>query len=200
MEMMMGGLPGGMAGQPDAPDAPRHFQLDTWLLVVSPEGDRVTMHDTATGQTRPLRLGEPGQGTVEISPVARGYTVALSQQGPKITKTAVFDMGTGVWYQVDLKKPVESVSPTTTGSDDVYIALGEQVHVFNAAKKRWATLDLPEGSSEYTLNDRNGILTIEAKNHIYSYIFQDGRWKDLDTRKLLDAPESDGARPGAVKP
>ncbi len=142
-------------------------------------------------------MAEPNQGAVRIDPIQGGGSISLLQQGEKITKTAIFDTETGVWYPVELKKPVRAVKASIMGQGVVQLTAGENdehCYIFNSTKKRWDELDLPEGASSapFTTTFNGEEVRIEKNTNIYIYNFKDGKWRDVDLGKLLDAAESDG--------
>lgn len=171
-----------------------------FLLVVSPDGDRVALSDPKTGETRTLKLSGDKAHPHEVRPgyESCGTLVALAIGGPKITRLAVLSYDDGApagsplayhWYPIDLPEPVDSAVPDTVGGCGTAVyTLGRRVYAFSQPAHRWDVLELPRGVAPSFRSSNEGP-TIENDGHIYTFVTSTGQWRDLDVRAILDPPE-----------
>jgi hypothetical protein len=191
---------GGEIGEPEVefprPTGPTYCRIkDDLLMVISPEGEKVVVYNTATKKAKSVRLSEDKKTPLQVTPLYGPGVVALMVQGPKITRVAAFALGDLTWYPVDLREPVEVASPMVDPRGVTY-ALGRRYYIFDQTSKRWDILEMPEGPRVTPIFHPNGSITYEHDGHIYTFNRKSGKWDDLDTRTILDAPED----PNDAKP
>ena len=122
-------------------------------------------------------------------PSARGL-LALELQGDKISRIAVLNLENKTWYPLDLREPVEVAMPSV-GAHAVSYSLGRRIYAFSARAKRWDVLEFPEGTHPAMIVT-SASFTYQVKGHLYTFDEETGKWNDLDTNALLDAPENTG--------
>ena len=165
------------------------------LLLISPQGDRVVAYDTNTKKARSLRLSEDKKNSRQVTIIAGPQILALMLKGPKITRVAVLDIGTRTWYPMDLREPVDVALPTV-GPGWVEYIIGRRHYLFNMPWKRWIVVEPPEGVNANLMRSPNGSYTCEHNGHIYTFDKNTGKWDDLDTKAILNAPEeTDDVKP-----
>jgi hypothetical protein len=173
--------------EPHARAAPTYANLEqNGLLVISPEGDKVTVYYPATKEATSLRLSEDRKTPREVSPITGPGIVGLRVLGPKITRLGVFLPEDGKWYPLNLREPVDEASPNVSPGSVVYV-LGRRIYAFNTAAnaKRWDVLEFPEGTepTPFDVGVRSGGSAKYDKNsHIYTFNNQSGKWEDVDVR------------------
>ena len=172
--------------------APTVVEFGAWMMVASPRGDRVAVYNRSTGKTSSIRFSVPAGERYTITPiqVQPGF-LAMTMQGPKITRIAVYlvsSQKTDQWYSQELREPVEIASPRA-GNYCVAYVLGRRVYAFSAMRKSWDVLelDLPEGNVPVLgQSDDLQSFKVVSGSHIYTFSEEAGKWEDLDLDAILD--------------
>jgi hypothetical protein len=107
--------------------------------------------------------------------------------GPKITRIAVFTFNERTWYPLDLREPVEGRVSSTVGDTEVVYVLGRYIYAFSLIAQRWDVLELPKGAKPARRNF--GSTSFEHDGHLYDFNAVTAKWRDIDLRAILDAPE-----------
>jgi hypothetical protein len=175
--------------------APRFLRIGKWFFVTSAIGDKVTVYDSDTGKAKSIRLPASKDAPLKAVPIIGQDLWALMLEGPHITQIAVYDstpqaggFGDGAWFPHDLREPVENNANPLVGPNGVVYALGRYVYAFSAALHRWSVLELPEGAQAAPTSG-NDTVEVEHNGHLYIFSFRSGKWRDIDTRAILDADE-----------
>lgn len=183
---------GGVSPMSGVPSSPQVHELGDWVLVVSANGHRVTMHDQSRNKTRHLDLAEADMGPMVVAPLPAGRTIALVQQGRGIKKTAVFDTQKGRWHALELKAPVEFINPSAGPSNGVVlINVGTHLYAVSPRSWTWDVATLPPGAERGLV--ARGPLTFQTGGHLFKFDIETGKWRHIDSAKVLDAPEDDSA-------
>jgi len=134
-----------------------------------------------------LKLSKIPGTTLALTTVVGQALTALSIQGPKISGIAV--QFRERWYPQKVGQPVENATPILYGQAAAYI-LGRHVYTFSAVANEpsWDVLELPEGSHPRPFVDVDR-LRIDHGGHIYIFNTGSNKWKDIDTKAILDVPQ-----------
>jgi hypothetical protein len=68
--------------------------------------------------------------------------------------------------------------------------LGRRVYAFSAGARRWDVLELPEGAEAIPVVGPLSI-TVENGPHLYVFSGKTGKWTDIDTRSVSEAPDNE---------
>jgi hypothetical protein len=86
----------------------------------------------------------------------------------------------------------------------VAYALGRRIYAFGAPVGRWDVLELPEGVETSAPQGFGGrpspsltwdedTVTFDHDGHLYVFTAATGKWRDIDTRAILDTPDEKAA-------
>jgi RNA polymerase sigma factor (sigma-70 family) len=189
-----GGGAGGSMNLTMNDQGPLHSEQDGLILFISPNGEKAAVYDTTTRQSKSVTLPVPPAGRHDVIANWNAGIIGLSIMGPNVTRIAVFsyinlNVADGTWHPLDLREPVDSATPLMPGNGLVAYVLGRYVYAFSGAARRWDILELPEGSKP-ALHLGSGSLSVGHRQHLYVFDMQSGRWSDIDTRAVFEAPES----------
>jgi len=176
------------AGRPapgDEKSPPRYFRQGSFLIVVSPVGDRATLYNLDTKKSESLELSGSKEGPLEVTPVLGENLVALLLKGPKVTRIAIADTASGTWHSQALRKPFEGQAVPIVAPGIVIYKVGRDVYAYSTETERWDMAELPEGSRALPTIVR-GTATIESHGHIYTFAGKTGKWDHVDVRAILD--------------
>ncbi|HEV3167649.1 MAG TPA: RNA polymerase sigma factor [Isosphaeraceae bacterium] len=186
-----GGMGGRMGGLRNAKGEPHHMWVGNLILMSTPSGEKVTLYNLETGQAKSIRLSTSKDTTLDVAPLYGGAIGALSVSGPNVTRIAVFTTDDGTWYPEDLREPVDGFAAPVVGSQLVSYTVGHFIYAFSSQAKRWDVLELPKGTEPTpTIND--AAVTFDHDGHLYVFSAGTGKWKDIDTRALLNNDEEEG--------
>jgi hypothetical protein len=171
--------------QDDADNLPRYFRQGRSLLVISPVGNRVTLFDMETKESRSLELSGSKEVPLEIVPIAAENLVALTLKGSKIIRLAVADTATGVWHSQELRAPADGPVVPIIASGVVVYVLGQDVYAYGGLARRWDVTELAAGVRAEPIVGPE-IATIENNGHIYTFAGKSGKWEHVDIRAILD--------------
>jgi hypothetical protein len=167
-----------------AENLPRYFRQGRSLLVISPVGDRVTLFDMETKESRSLELSGSKEVPLEIVPIAAENLVALTLKGSKIIRLAVADTATGVWHSQELRAPADGPVVPIIASGVVVYVLGQDVYAYGGLARRWDVTELAAGvRAEPIVGPETA--TIENNGHIYTFAGKSGKWEHVDIRAIL---------------
>jgi hypothetical protein len=181
------GSPRAARGDDDHPSGPPDYlRYNQSLVVRSHAGDRVALYNMDNKQT--LELSGPKDAPMAVTPIYAPDLMALSLQGPKITRIAVADNATG-WHVQELRQPAEGgVMPLVSQGVAVY-TVGRYAYAYSAAAHRWDVAELPEDLPTTPVIGPN-TATIEGVGHIYTFTGKTGKWEHVDVRAILDVAGS----------
>ena len=114
--------------------------------------------------------------------------------GPNINRIAVFvavNDNTERWYPQDLREPVASATPVMGNACVAYV-LGRRVYAFSATTKTWDVLelDLAQGIGPHLEQPQDlQSFKVRFRSHVYTFRFEDGKWKDLDLNAILEGKQ-----------
>ncbi|MEW4566846.1 hypothetical protein AB1L88_03175 [Tautonia sp. JC769] len=167
-------------------NAPQLMKINELLWAISPSGDRVAVRNSNSGKTARLDLPASDDSPLVITPITNAYLTALHLEGPEIRRVAVLNTNNGRWYPLDLCEPVaDKASPIVNPATAVY-HLGRHVYAFSVQSNRWATLELPEGTSAVPELEADAI-TVREGNRIHTFRGETGAWTTIDSQELLNA-------------
>jgi len=180
---------------------PLHFENGPYILVTSPEGDRVAIYDKRTRGSKLLELPVPKGSRHAVTPIWGNGILALTIRGPKISRIAVYTIYGRVdptlegWYPQELREPVDQVSVICKSMSAAYV-LGRYVYAFSANAKRWDVLELPVGSHPQLSGSGNEFI-VEHGSHLHRFN-EFGKWDDIDFNGILSTtmPPENVRKPG----
>jgi RNA polymerase sigma factor (sigma-70 family) len=193
-----------VAGGTNRSTLPQYSRFGNLLIIVSPDGDKVTAYNTETGNGRAIRLAASKEARLSVGPVfpvASGSLVPLRLTGPAITQVAVFSITDGKWYTQELREsfngtanPIATLIALFMGEKArvpvsqtlVIYHLGRYVYTFQSMARSWDVLELPTGVGATVVTAPGGRPIVESDGHVYEFDIY-GRWKDIDLRAVLDA-------------
>jgi hypothetical protein len=122
-----------------------------------------------------------------VTPIFSGPIIALTIQGPKVSRVAVA-INLARWYPQDLREPVENATPIIRNGTVCYFS-GRYVYAFGVAgtEAGWDVIELPEGSHARPSVDP-GELAVGHGSHLYVFKNRTHRWTDINMNAILDAP------------
>ena len=164
---------------------PRYFRQGSFVIVISPVGDRVTLYNLDTKKSESLELSGSKDAPLEVTPILDENLVALMLKGPKVTRIAVADIASGTWHSQELRKPIDGQAVPIVASGVVVYNLGRDVYAYGAEAQRWDVAELPEGVRAMP-SVGPGTATIESHGHIYTFAGKTGKWDHVDVRAILD--------------
>jgi hypothetical protein len=164
---------------------PRYFRQGKSIIVISPVGDRITLHDVDTKKSASLELSGSTEAPLEVTPVTVGDLIALMVKGPKITRIAVANTASGTWRSQDLREPIDGEAVPIVAPGVAVYAVGRNVYAYGAESDRWDVAELPEGVRAAPVVSP-GAVTIETDGHIYAFSAKTGKWNHTDVRAILD--------------
>ena len=176
----------GRVAQLDAASPPRYFRRGSFLIVVSPVGDRVTLFDIETKVSQSLELPGSKDAPLEVALIAGENIAALTLRGSRITSIAVADTSSGLWHSKELHTPVEGQAVPIVGPEVVLYILGRDVYAYGVQAQRWDATELAEGVRA-TPAFSAGTVTIEGQGHIYTFGGKSGKWEHVDVRTVIGA-------------
>jgi hypothetical protein len=176
----------GRVAQVDAASPPRYFRHGSSLIVISPDGDRVTLFDIETKKSQSLELPGSKDAPLEVALIAGENILALTLRGSKITSIAVADTASGLWRSQELRTPVEGQAVPIVGPGVVVYILGRDVYAYGAQAQRWGVAELAEGVRATPVFGA-GTVTIEGQGHIYTFAGKSGMWEHVDVRAVIGA-------------
>ena len=186
------GMPGAHQNEnPDLPalahnaSPPRYFRQGSSIVVISPVGDRITLHDVDTKKSASLELSGSKDAPLEVTTVTVGDLIALVLKGPKITRLAVGNTSSGTWRSQDLREPIEGEAVPIVAPGVAVYAIGRNVYAYAAESDRWDVAELPAGVRAVPIVSP-GSVTIETDGHIYAFSAKTGKWNHTDVRAILD--------------
>jgi RNA polymerase sigma factor (sigma-70 family) len=171
---------------------PNYTRWGDLVLVSSPEGDKASLYDKISGESKAVRLFESKEPRHEVIPVFSEQAVALSIRGPKVGRLAVFNYSDGTWHIQELREPVETAKVVVNNHQFIVYSFGRFAYAFSTVAKSWDVLELPVGAkANLHLGQTPGYLepSVEHDGHIYTFSVQKGKWLDLDVRTILETPE-----------
>lgn len=163
---------------------PRYFRQGSSVIVISPEGDRVTLYKLDTKKSESLKLSGPNDGPLEVTPILSENLAALMLKGPRVTRIAVADTASGTWHSQGLRKPFEGQAVPIVESGVIVYKLGRDVYAYGVEAQRWDVVELPEGALAMPTVGP-GTITIESHGHIYTFAGKTGKWDHVDVRAIL---------------
>ncbi len=164
---------------------PRYFRQGSSIVVISPAGDRITLHDVDTKKSASLELSGSKDAPLEVTPITVGDLVALMLKGPKITRIAVGNTASGTWRSQDLREPIDGEAVPIVGPGVAVYAIGRNIYAYGADSDCWDVAELPPGvRAAPTVSP--GAVTIESDGHIYAFSAKTGKWNHTDVRAILD--------------
>jgi hypothetical protein len=179
--LLAGSLPApaqlGGGGQGQQP--PVFVRYDNFVTVVSPHGDQVASFNVMTGKTSLVRLAEPKDPPLTILPVSAPGVVALSVEGPKVTRIAASDTATGILVTQDLSEPARGRATPVLGPGVAAYVIGRHAYGFSPALNRWGVVELAAGHED-SPQVGSGHATVTAPGHVYTFSSKTGKWDDID--------------------
>ena len=161
------------------PISPRILRFSDALVIQSPARDRVALYDLRTRKFQ--ELSGPENGPLEVGPIYGQGLVALSLQGPKITRVAVADSNSG-WHVHDLRQPFEGRLTPIVGQGIAIYSAGRCAYAFAAEPGRWDVVELPETVRAAPLLGTN-MISIEGGGHLYAFSAKTGLWDHVRLRR-----------------
>ena len=151
------------------------------------------IYSQISGQAKHLKRPVPFGKSDQVTPIIGNVIIALLVAGPQVTQIAVFHRGDMSWYPLELREGVASATPNV-GQFIAYYKSSRYVYAFSAITRTWGVLEMREGAqlgarTTFESNTEDP-LVVEADGHIYSFLPTTGTWDDVDTRKILDLPET----------
>jgi hypothetical protein len=162
----------------EKPSGPSFVRLDNFLIVISPQGDKVASFNVKTGKTDVLRLSKSNDTRIEVTPIVGPGVVAFALKGPKITRIAACDGVTGALIPQDLREPVEGRVMPIVGPDVAAYVTGRYAYAFSPALNRWDVVELAAGHGEFP-EVGSGHATVSAPGHIYTFSSKTARWDHI---------------------
>jgi RNA polymerase sigma factor (sigma-70 family) len=173
---------------------PRQFEIGRFILVISPQGNRLALYDPDTERTSTLSLPVEGPAGQVVTPIWAGGVIALQIKGEKISLLAAFDVDHRRWLTHELREPVNEATPLVAMNMAAY-ELGQYVYAFSAVASRWDTLEIPRDSKAHLgLVAESASFTVRTSGHIFVFSQSSGKWRDIDFNAILDASPSDDSK------
>ena len=186
----------------DPPPEARFERHGDTLLIHSPKGDKLTVHDMSTKKSQTVRLA-PSNTPIEAQPIVGPGVVALAISGPKITRIAATDDLKGTWIPFELREPVTTGSAMPiVGPGVAAYGLGRYVYAFSSKAHRWDVISVPEGIDATPLVGPQSV-TIEGKGHSFTFEASEAKWKHVNYNDIVNEVskeefgETDSAKEGA---
>ena len=118
---------------------PRYFRQGSSIVVISPVGDRITLHNVDTKKSASLELSGSKDAPLEVTPITVGDLVALMLKGPKITRIAVCNTSSGTWRSQDLREPTDGEAVPIVAPGVAVYAIGRNIYAYGAESDRWVS-------------------------------------------------------------
>jgi RNA polymerase sigma factor (sigma-70 family) len=131
--------------QPGADAHQPTLRAGNYVFTASPTGNKAIAYDPDTREVKAIELNATKEHPLKISPITANAVriVALRLQGSKITRVAVFDLGSGRWLPMDLVEPASGdVQPAYVGHGGTAYDLGRHLYTFNSKSGTWDHLDI----------------------------------------------------------
>ena len=164
---------------------PRYFRQGSSIVVISPVGDRITLHNVDSKKSASLELSGSKEAPLEVTPVTVGDLIALMVKGPKITRIAVGNTSTGTWRSQDLREPIDGEAVPIVAPGVAVYAIGRNIYAYGAESDRWDVAELPASVRAVPIVSP-GAVTVESDGHIYAFSAKTGKWNHTDVRAILD--------------
>jgi RNA polymerase sigma factor (sigma-70 family) len=164
--------------------------VNDMIAVVSPAGDRVTVHKQG-GATRGYRVPKG----VHASPLMTSALVALQLDGDSIPELAVYDTERQKWVVQPLKEPAHGkVTPVIARTLAAFRA-GRYLGAFSARTGKIDLVDLGAAFEDAEKSDvfgpvvSNSVAAFAAGKHAYAFSATTGRWEIADVGENAQSPE-----------
>jgi hypothetical protein len=152
-------------GQGRGSAGPVYLRYENFVTAISPRGDRVASVNVVTGKTSVVRLAGPQDAPLTVFPIGGPGVVALSVQGPRVTRIAASDAVDGTLIAQDLREPAEgNVTPIVAADVAAYV-VGRYAYAFSSRSNRWDVVELAAGHDEFPTVG-NGQATVSAPGHV----------------------------------
>src|SRR5262249_37608133 len=112
-------------------DPPLFVRLDNFIVVISPRGDEGASFNVQTKKTDRLRLSQPGDRRLQVTPITGPGVVAFHLRGSRITRLAASDTVTGALIPQDLREPFKGEAVPIVGPDVVAYVIGHHAYAFS---------------------------------------------------------------------
>jgi RNA polymerase sigma factor (sigma-70 family) len=185
---------GTTAGAGTAGAVPEYFDNGRFILVTSPQGDRVALYDRNNRKSKTLRLPVAAASGQVVTPVWADQIIALQIKGPKISRIAVYDIDHGRWSTHDLRELVDEAKPLVLDYMAAY-KLGRYVYGFSVPRERWDVVELAQGSQAIVgIGSDHHKVTVRAGSHLYEFHDSSESWQHFDFNAILAVPPSDESK------
>jgi hypothetical protein len=162
----------------EKPSRPSYVRLDNFLIVVSPQGDKIASFNVITRKTDVLRLSKSNDTRIEVTPIVGPGVVAFALKGSRITRIAASDSVTGALIPQDLRESVEGQVVPIVGPDVAVYVTGRYAYAFSPVLNRWDVAELAAGHEE-SPEVGSGRATVCAPGHIYTFSSKTGKWDHI---------------------
>jgi Sigma-70 region 2 len=131
----------------DPHDVQDAFQATFLVLVRNARSirsrNKVVAHNTFTQKDQLIFLNANSENPLEVSFIEMNGVVGLNLKGTKITRTAVYNLRTGVWIPLDFREPVSGeVRNSNTGNGTLAYNVGRHFYTFNIQTGKLDHFDL----------------------------------------------------------
>ena len=167
----------------------QHYTQNNTVLVVSPIGGKVKIHNARTNKTQSLQLSSAQDLPLEVVPIPGPGVIALYLSGSKITGIAASGAFDEPWIMQKLREPYDGTIEPIAGPNIAVYKIGRYLYGFSPKLGRWDVIEMPKESEKKFPTVGPGIASLENDGHVYTFEAATGKWTDVDLRAIIDAPD-----------